>query len=96
MADAARDPRFKYLPDTEESIFQSLLAVPLVYQGRVTLLKELGSHRRERRERRDSRMNSALSAASAVKKGLFAVESEADKRMSCCSVLPSVYLFDIC
>ena len=75
MADAARDPRFKYLPDTEESIFQSLLAVPLVNQGRVTLLKELGSHRRERRERRDSRLNSALSAASAVEKGLFAVGS---------------------
>jgi GAF domain-containing protein len=35
VADAARDPRFKYLPETEESIFQSLLAVPLVNQGRV-------------------------------------------------------------
>jgi len=39
----------------------------------MTLLKELGFHRRERR---DSRMNSALSAASAVKKRLFAVESQ--------------------
>lgn len=35
VADAARDPRFKYLPETQESIFQSLLAVPLVNQGRV-------------------------------------------------------------
>ena len=35
IADAARDPRFKYLPETQESIFQSLLAVPLVNQGRV-------------------------------------------------------------
>jgi two-component sensor histidine kinase len=35
VADAARDPRFKYLPETKESIFQSLLAVPLVNQGRV-------------------------------------------------------------
>jgi signal transduction protein with GAF and PtsI domain len=35
VADAAQDPRFKYLPETEETIFQSLLAVPLVNQGRV-------------------------------------------------------------
>ncbi|MBC7250708.1 MAG: GAF domain-containing protein [Anaerolineae bacterium] len=35
VADAARDPRFKYLPETGESAFQSLLAVPLVNQGRV-------------------------------------------------------------
>lgn len=35
VADAARDPRFKHLPETEESIFQSLLAVPLINQGRV-------------------------------------------------------------
>jgi len=35
VADAARDPRFKYLPETEETIFQSLLCVPLVNQGRV-------------------------------------------------------------
>ena len=35
VADAARDPRFKYLPETEETRFQSLLALPLVNQGRV-------------------------------------------------------------
>lgn len=35
VADAARDPRFKHLPETKETIFQSLLAVPLVNQGRV-------------------------------------------------------------
>jgi len=35
VADAARDPRFKFLPETEEWHFQSLLAVPLVNQGRV-------------------------------------------------------------
>jgi signal transduction protein with GAF and PtsI domain len=35
VADAARDPRFKHLPETKESIFQSLLAVPLINQGRV-------------------------------------------------------------
>ena len=35
VADAARDSRFKYLPETKESAFQSLLAVPLVNQGRV-------------------------------------------------------------
>jgi two-component sensor histidine kinase/putative methionine-R-sulfoxide reductase with GAF domain len=35
VADAARDPRFKYLPETKETVFQSLLAVPLVNQGRV-------------------------------------------------------------
>jgi len=35
VADAARDPRFKYLPETQEAVFQSLLAVPLVNQGRV-------------------------------------------------------------
>ncbi len=35
VADAARDPRFKYLPDTGETVFQSLLAVALVNQGRV-------------------------------------------------------------
>ncbi len=35
VADAARDPRFKYLPETREARFQSLLAVPLVNQGRV-------------------------------------------------------------
>ena len=35
MADADRDPRFKFLPETEETRFQSLLAVPLVNQERV-------------------------------------------------------------
>ena len=35
VADAARDPRFKHLPETKETIFQSLLAVPLINQGRV-------------------------------------------------------------
>jgi len=35
VADAARDPRFKYMPETKEWVFQSLLSVPLVNQGRV-------------------------------------------------------------
>jgi signal transduction protein with GAF and PtsI domain len=35
VADAAGDPRFKYLPETQETRFQSLLAVPLINQGRV-------------------------------------------------------------
>jgi two-component sensor histidine kinase len=35
VADASRDPRFKYMPETEEWVFQSLLAVPLVNQGRI-------------------------------------------------------------
>jgi signal transduction protein with GAF and PtsI domain len=35
VADAAQDPRFQYLPETEETRFQSLLAVPLVNQERV-------------------------------------------------------------
>ena len=35
VADAARDPRFKLLVETQESIFQSLLAVPLINQGRI-------------------------------------------------------------
>ncbi len=35
VADAAHDPRFKFLPETQESRFRSLLAVPLVNQGRV-------------------------------------------------------------
>ncbi|MCP4536050.1 MAG: GAF domain-containing protein [Chloroflexi bacterium] len=35
VADAAKDPRFKYLPETEETVFQSLLAVPMVNQGRI-------------------------------------------------------------
>lgn len=33
--DAAHDPRFKYLPETKETIFQSLLAAPLVAQNKV-------------------------------------------------------------
>ncbi|MBN1656941.1 MAG: GAF domain-containing protein [Anaerolineae bacterium] len=35
IADAGQDPRFKYLPETKETRFQSLLAVPLINQGRV-------------------------------------------------------------
>ena len=35
VADAEQDPRFKYLPETKETRFQSLLAVPLTNQGRV-------------------------------------------------------------
>ncbi len=35
ISDAGRDPRFKYLPETEETRFQSLSAVPLVNQGRI-------------------------------------------------------------
>ena len=35
VRDAARDPRFKYLPETRELDFKSLLAVPLINQGRV-------------------------------------------------------------
>ncbi len=35
VADAAGDPRYKYLPETGERLFRSLLAVPLVNQGRV-------------------------------------------------------------
>jgi signal transduction protein with GAF and PtsI domain len=35
VADAGSDPRFKFLPETEEARFQSLLAVPLVNQGRI-------------------------------------------------------------
>lgn len=32
---ASRDPHFKYLPETHEKIFQSLLAVPLIARGKV-------------------------------------------------------------
>jgi uroporphyrinogen-III synthase len=32
---ASRDPRFKYLPETKETIFQSLLAVPLISRDKV-------------------------------------------------------------
>jgi len=35
VSHAARDSRFKYLPETKESTFQSLLAVPLVSRGKV-------------------------------------------------------------
>jgi signal transduction protein with GAF and PtsI domain/anti-sigma regulatory factor (Ser/Thr protein kinase) len=35
VADAAKDSRFKYLPETGETVFQSLLAVALINQGRV-------------------------------------------------------------
>ena len=35
VADAAHDPRFKFLPETQERRFQSLLAMPLINQGRV-------------------------------------------------------------
>ena len=34
-SNATADPRFKYLPETHESLFQSLLAVPLTVAGRV-------------------------------------------------------------
>ncbi len=33
--DASADPRFKYLPETNESKFQSLLATPLISRGKV-------------------------------------------------------------
>ncbi len=32
---ASRDPHFKFLPETKESMFQSLLAVPLIARGNV-------------------------------------------------------------
>lgn len=32
---ASRDPHFKYLPETHEKMFQSLLAVPLIARGKV-------------------------------------------------------------
>ncbi|MGD8464851.1 MAG: GAF domain-containing protein [Anaerolineae bacterium] len=35
VADAESDPRFKFLPETQETRFQSLLATPLVNQERV-------------------------------------------------------------
>lgn len=35
VRDAASDPRFKFLPETEEWRFKSLMAVPLSIQGRV-------------------------------------------------------------
>jgi signal transduction protein with GAF and PtsI domain len=33
VRDAANDPRFKYIPDTEEEHYKSLAAVPLISQG---------------------------------------------------------------
>lgn len=33
--DASADPRFKYLPETNETKFQSLMAVPLISRGKV-------------------------------------------------------------
>ncbi len=47
-ADAAHDPRFKYLPETEESIFQSLLAVPLINQDRVIGAMNVQTHSHHR------------------------------------------------
>jgi two-component system, sensor histidine kinase PdtaS len=35
VSNATADPRFKYLPETRETLFQSLLAVPLTVAGRV-------------------------------------------------------------
>lgn len=35
VRDAAKDERFKYLPETEEQQFKSLLAVPLISQGKI-------------------------------------------------------------
>lgn len=32
---ASRDPHFKYLPETKEQMFQSLLAVPLISRGKI-------------------------------------------------------------
>ncbi|MBI5304372.1 MAG: GAF domain-containing protein [Chloroflexi bacterium] len=32
---ASRDPHFKYLPETKEQAFQSLLAVPLISRGKI-------------------------------------------------------------
>lgn len=34
-SDASADPRFKYLPETNETKFQSLMAVPLISRGKV-------------------------------------------------------------
>ena len=35
VRDAVNDPRFKYVPDTEEENFKSLAAVPLISQGNI-------------------------------------------------------------
>jgi signal transduction protein with GAF and PtsI domain len=45
---ASRDPHFKYLPETNESMFQSLLAVPLISRGKV-----IGAINVQTREGRD-------------------------------------------
>ncbi len=45
---ASRDPRFKLLPETKESIFQSLLAVPLISRDKV--IGALNVQTREGRE----------------------------------------------
>jgi len=47
-SDAANDPRFKYLPETKETIFQSLLAAPLIAQNKV--IGAINVQTRERRE----------------------------------------------
>ncbi len=44
VANADRDPRFKYLPKTQETRFQSLLAVPLVNQERVIGAMNVQTH----------------------------------------------------
>lgn len=45
---ASRDPHFKYLPETKEAIFQSLLAVPLISRGKV--IGAINVQTREERE----------------------------------------------
>lgn len=45
---ASRDPHFKYLPETNEAMFQSLLAVPLISRGKV-----IGAINVQTREGRD-------------------------------------------
>ena len=44
VARAANDSRFKYLPETEETALQSLLAVPLSNQGRVIGAMNVQTH----------------------------------------------------
>jgi signal transduction protein with GAF and PtsI domain len=45
---ASRDPHFKYLPETKEAVFQSLLAVPLISRGKV--IGAINVQTREERE----------------------------------------------
>jgi signal transduction protein with GAF and PtsI domain len=45
---ASRDPHFKYLPETKEKVFQSLLAVPLISRDKV-----IGALNVQTREERD-------------------------------------------